>query len=334
MVSDMRWLVVVVRLAIAPVLLGALSLWVGPQRSGSDLPASLGLVLLGVIHLLYWWRPWPARPLGTFAAAAGMVLTNAVLIYVVGLSQPLLWLYPALVVGAGLRAPAAAVSAGLLGLATLGLGRLVAAAVGVEHAPPTGIVPIGVVQAPALGPEHLILLSVVLAGLGMAAVRQLIAVNADLHAAKAELADLAVAAERERLARELHDLLGRTLSLVAVKAELAGRLSAKGDPSAEAELHDVQQLARLAVREVREAVTGDRTPGVAGELAAAVVALRTVGIEAGIPDIPLAVDPGHEATVAWALREAVTNVVKHSGARTCRIALETADGVTALEVVD
>jgi two-component system sensor histidine kinase DesK len=77
----------------------------------------------------------------------------------------------------------------------------------------------------ALGPGHVILLAVALAGLGMAAVRQLIAVNADLHTARADLAELAVAAERERMARELHDLLGRTLSLIAVKAELAIRLT-------------------------------------------------------------------------------------------------------------
>src|SRR5204862_2816691 len=111
-----------------------------------------------------------------------------------------------------------------------------------------------------LGPGHAILLAVALAGLGMTAVRQLIALNADLHATRAELADLAVAGERERLARELHDLLGRTLSLIAVKAELASRLSAKGDSSAEAELGDVQRLARQAVRDVREAIAGDHAP--------------------------------------------------------------------------
>jgi len=113
--------------------------------------------------------------------------------------------------------------------------------------------------AAALGPSQSVLLSIVLAGLGMAAVRQLIAVNADLHATRAELADLAVAGERERLGRELHDLVGRTLSLNAVKAELASRLSAKADLSAAAELADVQRLARQAVRDVREAVTGAHT---------------------------------------------------------------------------
>jgi two-component system sensor histidine kinase DesK len=73
---------------------------------------------------------------------------------------------------------------------------------------------------------------------------------------------------------------------------------------------------------------------VAAELAAARLALRTAGIAAHLPDTVPDLDPAHEATVAWALREAVTNVVKHSGARTCRIALSAVAGATALEVVD
>jgi two-component system sensor histidine kinase DesK len=168
----------------------------------------------------------------------------------------------------------------------------------------------------------------------MHAVRQLIRLNRDLHATRAELADLAVAADRERLARELHDLLARTLSLIAVKAELASRLSAKGDAAAAAELSDVQRLARQAVRDVREAVTGSHAPSFEAELAAAEVALRTAGIGLSLERSDVQIDPAHERTLAWAVREAVTNVVKHSGARTCRIALLTCDGVTALEVDD
>jgi two-component system sensor histidine kinase DesK len=135
-------------------------------------------------------------------------------------------------------------------------------------------------------------------------------------------------------ARELHDLLGRTLSLIAVKAELASRLSGKGDLSAAGELADVQRLARQAVRDVREAVTGAHSPSVGAELAAAESALRTAGIEACIDNSATSIDPAHESTIAWAIREGVTNVVKHSRARTCWIALEAADAFTALDIED
>jgi len=313
----MIWLATFARLAIMPVFLGALFLLVEPRRSASDLAAAVGLAVLGAIHVLYWWRPWPSRQRSAVAAAAGMVLTNFVLLHLLGLTQPLLWLYPALIVGAGLRVPAAAVGVGLTALA---------AAVPMDQE--------GTLVDRILGPSHSVPLSIALAGLGMIAVRQLIALNADLHATRAELADLAVTGERERLARELHDLLGRTLSLIAVKAELASRLSAKGDPSAEAELGDVQRLARQAVRDVREAIAGDHAPSVAAELAAAEAALRTAGITVSVANTAASIEPAHETTIAWALREAVTNVVKHSGARTCRISLEAADGSITLDVDD
>ena len=119
MPSKMVWLANVVRLAIVPVFLGALFLLMEPQRSVRDLAAAAGLVLLGAIHVLYWWRPWPARPHRSVAAAAGLVLTNFVLLHLLGLTQPLLWLYPALIVGSGLRASAAAVGVGLMVLAAI-----------------------------------------------------------------------------------------------------------------------------------------------------------------------------------------------------------------------
>jgi two-component system sensor histidine kinase DesK len=242
-----------------------------------------------------------------------MVAINFVLLNLLGLAEPLLWLYLALVARAGLRAPVAVLAIGLTALAA-------AAPFALEGGLVHPIDPLHPVDA--LGPSHSVLLSIVLAGLGMNAVRQLIRLNADLHATRAELVELAVAADRERLARELHDLLARTLSLIAVKAELASRLSAKGDTAAATELSDVQRLARQAVRDVRAAVAGSHLPGVEGELAAAEVALRTAGIGVSIERNGTHIDPAHESTLAWAFREAATNVVKHSGARTCRIMLQ------------
>ena len=329
MPPKMIWLVAVIRLAITPVFLGALLLWIEPQPSGRDMAVGAGLALLGAIHVWYWSRPWPAQQRRAIAAAVAMVVTNLMLLHGLGLSQPLVWLYPALVVGAGLRPPLAAIGIGVMALAAVLPVEL--ESMREVHARGPGQAILTVV---ALGPGHAILLAIALAGFGMTAVRQLITLNADLQTTRAELAEMAVAAERERLARDLHDLLGRTLSLIAVKAELGGRLSASGDPSAQAEMRDVQQLAREAIREVRDAVSGSRVPTVAAELAAAPVVLRTAGLEVSVEDVPAAIDPAHEAMVAWALREAVTNVLRHSGARNCQISLRAADGVTALDVID
>jgi two-component system, NarL family, sensor histidine kinase DesK len=321
----MIWLAIVIRITIAPVLVGALAVVLHSQREASDIAAAMGLLLLSAIHLAYWWNPWQTSQSRAVAVVATMVAINFVLLNLLGVAEPLLWLYPALVAGAGLRTPVAIPAVGLTAAAA-------AAPLALEGRLVHPIDPLH--PAEALGPSHSVLLSIVLAGLGMHAVRQLIAVNADLQATRAELADVAVAADRERLARELHDLLARTLALIAVKAELASRLSAKGDSAAAAELSDVQRLARQAVRDVREAVAGSHVPSLEAEFAAAEAALRTAGICLSLERNDAQIDPTHESTLAWAVREAVTNVVKHSGARTCHIALHTSDGVTSLDVGD
>jgi two-component system sensor histidine kinase DesK len=321
----MAWLAIVVRITIAPVVLGAVAALAQSPRAPDDLAAGLGLLVLAAVHILYWLEPWRRSQGQAVAAVATMIVLNLILLDLLSLSEPLLWLYPALIAGAGLRTPFAVVAIGVTSLAA-------AAPLALEGRLIHPIDPVHPVEA--LGPSHSVLLSIVLAGLGMHAVRQLIALNADLHATRAELADIAVAADRERLARELHDLLARTLSLIAVKAELASRLSARGDAAANAELADVQRLARQAVRDVREAVTGSVSPGVDAELAAAKTALGTARIEVNIDRTDAQIDPAHESTIAWAIREAVTNVVRHSGARLCRIALCSADGATVLEVED
>jgi len=293
MPSSMTWLATVIRIAIGPVLIGALALLLHSPPAWSDLAAGLGLVLLAAIHSAFWWNPLERKPKHAVAALGAMVVINFVLLNLLGLAQPLLWLYPALVAGAGLRAPAA-----LVGIAFTAFAAAAPLALegGIAH-------PIGPMDpADALGPSHSVLLSIILAGLGMSAVRQLMAVNADLHETRAELADLAVAADRERLARELHDLLARTLSLIAVKAELVSRLSARGDAAAE-ELSDVQRLARQAVCDVRQAVTGSFAPSFRAELAAAEAALDAAGIEVKLDVDPAQMDAAHETTIAWAVRE-------------------------------
>jgi len=104
--------------AIAPALVGVLFLLVESGRSARDLAAAVGLAVLAAIHVLYWWRPWPGRQRRAVAAAGAMVVTNLILLNLLGVAQPLLWLYPALIAGAGLRAPMAVVGVGLTALAT------------------------------------------------------------------------------------------------------------------------------------------------------------------------------------------------------------------------
>ena len=132
---------------------------------------------------------------------------------------------------------------------------------------------------------------------------------------------LAVVAERERVARDVHDVLGHSLTVVAVKAELAERLLDLDPERARAELADIQSLSRQALAEIRATVGGLRVARLEDELASAAVALAGAGVAAELPDDPTVVDRRYRILFAWVLREAVTNVVRHSGARACRVEL-------------
>jgi two-component system sensor histidine kinase DesK len=145
--------------------------------------------------------------------------------------------------------------------------------------------------------------------------------NAALAAAQGEVRQFAAAAERERIGRDLHDLLGRTLTLIAIKADLAARLSATDADKAAAEMRDIAAAAREGLAEVRAAVSGMTGASLAREIAASQAALAAAGIACEVEGDAEAIDPGTSAVLAMALREAVTNVIRHSGARSCRIAL-------------
>lgn len=158
--------------------------------------------------------------------------------------------------------------------------------------------------------------------------------NAKLRMAQEEVERLAKTAERERIARDLHDLLGHTLSLITLKAELAGKLVERDPERAGREIREVERISREALREVRTAVAGYRSEGLQAELARARLALEAAGLRFEYFAQPVVLDPEAETVLALALREAVTNVVRHAGARTCRIALEQTAAETRLEVCD
>ncbi len=139
-----------------------------------------------------------------------------------------------------------------------------------------------------------------------------------LRAREAE-ARLAVVEERGRFARDLHDILGHSLTVITIKAELAGRMLELDAERARSEVADVERLAREALVDVRRAVEGYREISLAGELARARDALRSAGMVARLPSAVDEIPRDLEELFAWTVREGVTNVLRHSGADTCTV---------------
>ncbi|MFJ7906365.1 sensor histidine kinase [Kitasatospora sp. NPDC096204] len=159
-------------------------------------------------------------------------------------------------------------------------------------------------------------LSAFLSGVAMTGLQRLVATMKELREARAAVAHLAASEERLRMARDLHDLLGHSLSLITLKSELAGRFMDAGkDEAARAQVAEIEQVARQSLIDVREAVTGFRRPTLPVELAAARTALAAaqVRLEAApeLVDAWPALSDEERGALAWALREAVTNVVRH-----------------------
>ena len=171
-------------------------------------------------------------------------------------------------------------------------------------------------------------------GLLMLLMRDLRVRNEELSRARAELARLAVTEERERFARDLHDLLGHSLSVIALKAELAGRLLPSSPERAASEIAEAETVARQALTEVREAVSGYRRPTLIGELEGARMALSAAGIAAELQRPAVALDSDVEAVLAWAVREGATNAIRHSGARNVAIRVSAGLADAAVEVID
>ncbi len=158
--------------------------------------------------------------------------------------------------------------------------------------------------------------------------------DAELRLAHGEIRRLAAVAERERIARDLHDLLGHTLSSITLKSELAAKL-AEADPArAGLEMREVTRVSRTALKEVREAVRGYRTRDLNTELAAVQGMLEVAEVRLDHFVEPLTLSPEREAALALALREAVTNVVRHAHASSCRVELKQTGAEVRLIVTD
>jgi two-component system, NarL family, sensor histidine kinase DesK len=148
--------------------------------------------------------------------------------------------------------------------------------------------------------------------------------NRTLLEARAEVARLASEAERNRIARDLHDLVGHSLTAITVKSNLARQLAENENSPALKEITEVEQLSRQALADVRAAVSGYREVTLAAELARARELLRASGIVADIPTATEPADPAAQELFGWAVREGVTNVVRHAHATRCTVAVSTA----------
>ena len=149
-----------------------------------------------------------------------------------------------------------------------------------------------------------------------------------------EIRRLAATAERERIARDLHDLLGHTLTLITVKAELAARLAERDVAAAAPEIRELEKISRDALRQVREAVGGYRNGGLAGELANARVALKAANVEIAAEIENSGCPPLHDNLFALVLREAITNIVRHAKARRCNVTLHCHGRFATLTIED
>jgi len=158
--------------------------------------------------------------------------------------------------------------------------------------------------------------------------------NSKLQMAHEEIEQLAKLAERERIARDLHDVLGHTLSVIVLKSELAGRLFSRDPQRAAAEIADVEMISRKALGEVREAIRGYRAEGLAAELKRAHSTLDAAGVTLVCEEKPPALTPAAESVVSLVVREAVTNIVRHAQASRCSMVFSAQNGHNSLVIED
>jgi len=154
----------------------------------------------------------------------------------------------------------------------------------------------------------------------------------EIDRSRAVTAQLAIAEERLRFGRDLHDTLGRNLSLVAVQSELAAALATRGDPKAADQMLDVRRIAHDSLREMRAVVSGYRATDLASELTGAQSVLRSAGVNCRVIGDGSALLPATQAALGWVVREATTNVIRHSNATTCKIELDHTPTATVLRM--
>jgi two-component system, NarL family, sensor histidine kinase DesK len=288
------------------------------------------LIALGGLCLfvpLYLWlmAPHPVSSQACIRSPMQMwllltLLTAGVLALGLVVGNPLLWLFVCVSAAAGRLLPLRQAFLAVAGLTFLTLGLSIALSGGFAQTD---------------WPEVILLVLLIRAsGLDLMGLARFSAAFREVHAARRELARLAVLEERVRVARDLHDLLGRNLSVITLESELAGRLIAQEPARAAQEMREVERTARQTLREVREAVAGYRQPRLQSELDDARQVLEAAGIACEAKDTVGSLPAATEALLGWVVREGVTNVIRHSRARRCTIRVTRQDGLVRAEVVN
>jgi len=193
---------------------------------------------------------------------------------------------------------------------------------------------LGWIQGASAGDVFTLWYGTGLSGFVVAVIMKLTATIRQLRDTQEELARSAVEQERLRFARDLHDLLGHTLSLMVVKAQAVRKLATRDPELAAQQAADIETVGRQALTEVRQAVTGYRGRGLTAELDGARTALADAGIGAVVRQEGPPLPPEPDALLGWVVREAVTNVIRHSGARSCEIAVRYRGGTASAEITD
>ncbi len=290
----------------------------------------LGLLIpvfgLVIFTATYFWIMWP-HPLNEQGRARlGLresfalliVLTILFLLLSILYGNSFLWVFIGMSAIAGITLPFRRAAIVVMGLTLLTLGTSIGNGKGIASADWLQIIPL--------------VLLVRGLGLDMLGFVRLCDALRQLQGAREELAHQAVTEERLRMARDLHDLLGHTLSLITLKSELASRLLEKDPLTAAQEIREVERVARQALREVREAVAGYRQQTLRGELEAARQILEAAGITCTIEGDARMLSFEVDTVLGWVVREGVTNVIRHSRAQHCLIRISSTDQYTRVEV--
>ncbi|SOC88807.1 two-component system, NarL family, sensor histidine kinase DesK [Curtobacterium sp. 314Chir4.1] len=273
-------------------------------------------IALAVVYAAYLFAPelmWRRSLRGRVVVLAGVALLAGLLLFVVGPLAVWTWLLVAAL--SGFVAERFWV-AGVVVLAILGAQFLVAASTGWDTAVNSGIL-----FAPVI---------TVSVGASMLFFGRQREAEQRLGVAQDEITRLAVVEERARFSRDLHDVLGHSLTVVAMKSELAARLVDVDPARAKTEMQDVERLSREALQGLRHAVSGYREADLDAELVSARAALEAAEIDAALPHDGDAAADDVRSLFAWVLREGVTNVVRHAAASRVRVTLTR----TALTIED